>query len=319
MVEELRGLGYDEVVSVHRYEDALRRAVIDLAATGDAPAPLISPVCPAVVNLIELKFPSLLDHLAPLASPWEAAQLALEDRAATFAVSCPSQRTALLAQRPTAQRDAVTAGAVREAVLPRLAARVQHAAGSPPRRRRPPAPTTARGDRRDARAGRARGGRGRPAPRRLGIEPYICDGGCFGTPLLTEDASVAAWRWDAVGGAAPGEAGSPARTRPYRARPGIRLDADMAVAIRSSPGWTRRPGRCPARTAACAARPPAPPSPKTSSWSAPRARLSVRRPGGGEHDMKLEDIARELGLTELTPESPAPRTPTSTAATRPTC
>ena len=37
VVEELRGLGYDEVVSVHRYEDALRREVIDLAATGDAP------------------------------------------------------------------------------------------------------------------------------------------------------------------------------------------------------------------------------------------------------------------------------------------
>ena len=37
VVEELRGLGYDEVVSVHRYEDDLRREVIDLAATGDAP------------------------------------------------------------------------------------------------------------------------------------------------------------------------------------------------------------------------------------------------------------------------------------------
>ena len=74
VVEELRGLGYDEVVSVHRYEDDLRRDIIDLAAIGDAPAPLISPVCPAVMNLVEVKFPSLIDHLAPLASPWEAAQ-----------------------------------------------------------------------------------------------------------------------------------------------------------------------------------------------------------------------------------------------------
>ena len=32
VVEELRGLGYDEVVSAHAYEDDLRRAVIDLAA-----------------------------------------------------------------------------------------------------------------------------------------------------------------------------------------------------------------------------------------------------------------------------------------------
>ena len=64
------------------------------------------------------------------------------------------------------------------------------------------------------------------------VEPYICDGGCFGTPLLAEDSSVAAWRWGATGGDAPGGGGSRARTRPFRARPGIRLDADMAVAIR---------------------------------------------------------------------------------------
>ena len=144
VVEELRGLGYDEVVSVHRYEDDLRREVIDLAATGDAPAPLISPVCPAVMNLVEVKFPSLLEHLAPLGLAVGGRAAATSTAAtATFAVSCPSQRTALLAQRPTAQRDTVTAGAVREAVLPRLAARVHARAGRrAPRRRRPAAPTT---------------------------------------------------------------------------------------------------------------------------------------------------------------------------------
>jgi hypothetical protein len=43
---------------------------------------------------------------------------------------------------------------------------------------------------------------------------------------------VAAWRWSAAGGAAPGNGHSHDRARPFRARPGIRLDADMAVAIR---------------------------------------------------------------------------------------
>ena len=232
VVDELRGLGYDEVVSVHGYEDDLRREVIDLAATGDAPAPLISPVCPAVVNLVEVRFPSLIDHLAPLASPWEAAQNDLHGSDATFAVSCPSQRTALLAQRPTAQRDAVTAAAVREAVLPRLTARAAPAAGAAA----------------EPRAGGAEDllvvtgsthvlavleavedGR---LPGVLAVEPYICDGGCFGSPLLGEDAHVAAWRWSAAGGDAPGRSGSHGRARPFRARPGIRLDADMAVAIR---------------------------------------------------------------------------------------
>jgi anti-sigma regulatory factor (Ser/Thr protein kinase)/Na+-translocating ferredoxin:NAD+ oxidoreductase RNF subunit RnfB len=233
VVEELRGLGYDEVVSVHRYEDALRRELIDLAATGDAPAPLISPVCPAVMNLVEVKFPSLIDHLAPLASPWEAAQLALDGRRATFAVSCPSQRTALLAQRPTAQRDTVTVEAVRDAVLPRLAARVTRAPGaaaSPPQAGGADDLLVVTGVSHVLAVLEAvEDGR---LPGVSAIEPYICDGGCFGSPLLGEDAHVAAWRWAAVGGDAPGVGASLGRTRPFRARPGIRLDADMAVAIR---------------------------------------------------------------------------------------
>ncbi len=233
VVEELRGLGYDEVVSVHRYEDELRRAVIELSATSDAPAPLISPVCPAVMNLVEVRFPSLLDHLVPLASPWEAAQQALDGRAATFAVSCPSQRTALLAQRPTAQRDAVTAAAVREAVLPRLAARVHRAPGAgaaPPQGCGADDLLVVTGVTHVLAVLEALEDDRLPGV--SAVEPYICDGGCFGSPLLGEDACVSAWRWSAVGGDAPGDGGTRGRPRPFRARPGIRLDADMAVAIR---------------------------------------------------------------------------------------
>ncbi len=64
------------------------------------------------------------------------------------------------------------------------------------------------------------------------VEPYICDGGCFGSPLLAEDAFVASWRWAASAGDGGDGGRSLARSRPFRARPGIRLDADMAVAIR---------------------------------------------------------------------------------------
>jgi len=232
VAEELRGLGYGEVVSVHGYEDDLRRAVIELAATGDAPAPLISPVCPAVMNLVEVKFPALIDHLAPLASPWEAAQRDLSGRDATFVVSCPSQRSVLLSQRPTAQRDTVTAATARDAVLPRLAARAPHAAGAPAS-----SPQAGGADDLLVVTGVSHvlavleAVEDDRLPGVAAIEPYICDGGCFGSPLLGEDACVASWRWAGVGGDAPGGGGSRERSRPFRARPGIRLDADMAVAI----------------------------------------------------------------------------------------
>ena len=210
-------------------------AVIDLAATGDAPAPLISPVCPAVINLVEVKFPSLLDHLAPLASPWEAAQLDLDGRAATFAVSCPSQRTALLAQRPTAQRDTVTAAPSREAVLPRLAARVTRAPRRRRRRRRrPAAPTTCWSSPACSHVlAVLEARRGRPAARRRRRSSRTsATAAASARRCCGEDAHVAAWRWAAVGGDAPAAAAAHERARPFRARPGIRLDADMAVAIR---------------------------------------------------------------------------------------
>jgi anti-sigma regulatory factor (Ser/Thr protein kinase)/Fe-S-cluster-containing hydrogenase component 2 len=233
VLEELRELGFDEVVSVHPYEDELRREVLDLAGNGSVEAPVISPVCPAVVDLIEVKFPSLVRHLAPLASPWEALQRDLDRPDVTYAVSCPCQRTAILAQQPTAQRHTVTARLVREAVLPRLAARHRTASSSPA-----PRPQAAGADDLLVVSGvtHVEAVLEQIEDGRLGgvaaIEPYICDDGCFGSPLLGEDAYVASWRWAASAVASPGDGRSFPRARPYRSRPGIRLDADMAVAIR---------------------------------------------------------------------------------------
>ena len=196
---------------------------------------------------------------------------------ATFVVSCPSQRTALLAQRPTAQRDTVDGRRRCARRCCRGSRRARRA------RRRAAAPPPQAGGADDllvvtgvahvlavleaVEDGLLRGV--------AAVEPYLCDGGCFGSPLLAEDAHVAAWRWAAVGGDAPGRERPQLRARapvPRRARASAST-RDMArrhpQARRAA---TPRPGRCPAETAASAARPPAPPSPKTSSWSAPRAR-----------------------------------------------
>jgi hypothetical protein len=62
------------------------------------------------------------------------------------------------------------------------------------------------------------------------VEPYLCDGGCFGSTLLAGDPYVAAWRWADAGFAADGRAHE--RPQPFRPRPGLRLDDDMTAAIR---------------------------------------------------------------------------------------
>jgi hypothetical protein len=72
------------------------------------------------------------------------------------------------------------------------------------------------------------------------IDPYMCTGGCFGSPLLSEDHHVAAYRWaqgraalalDAVSAGAAGSPLAKPRNRPFAARPGLRLDPDMGHAI----------------------------------------------------------------------------------------
>lgn len=232
VLDELRGLGYADVLPITAYEDELRRRVLDLAAFGDLPTPVISPACPAIVSLIEIRFPSLVRHLAPLASPWEAAQQDLGDRDATYVVSCPSQRTALLTQRPTAQRHTVTASLVREALLPRLSARHDAAPTAPgPRSRAGGADDLLiAGGVAHALAVLEQIEDGRLEDVSA-VELFVCDGGCFGSPLLAEDACVATWRWETAAEAAGVDGRSFPRLRAYRPRPGIRLDPDMAVAI----------------------------------------------------------------------------------------
>jgi hypothetical protein len=97
------------------------------------------------------------------------------------------------------------------------------------------------------------------------LELFACDEGCFGSPLLRADAFVARRRWQRAQGraeAAPPQSRAEVlakairRERRLAARPGLRLDADMAKAIaklaqidqlaRSLPG--RNCGRCGAPT-----------------------------------------------------------------------
>jgi anti-sigma regulatory factor (Ser/Thr protein kinase)/Na+-translocating ferredoxin:NAD+ oxidoreductase RNF subunit RnfB len=252
-------LGFAEVVTVAPYEDALRQAVL-AAGTG----PLIIPSCPAVTNLIELRFPSLVPSLAAYDSPWEAVQTAYAGRRVAYVVSCPSQRSALLQQAEAAAADG---GAlprpeflmpewVRQAAMKRLThgGAVTPAAPSS-QAASPQAPESQVGPSLSASPRAASplvvtGVRNVLAVLEqlenglLGdvaiVEPYACEGGCFGSPLLFESHQVATRRWeqgrDALRLAAGGETALSAppaalRRQPFAARPGIRLDPDMSEAI----------------------------------------------------------------------------------------
>ena len=313
----LRGLGFAAVTTSAPREQALREAVTAMAGPEDdapaktgpppSPRPLIVPSCPAIVNLIELRFPSLVPYLAPFDSPWEAVQAAFGDRSVAYVVSCPSQRSALLLRAQTARNGDASARApvrepaeaeyltpevVRQAVMMKLtagggtgadAASSAAAVGAEPAAETATAATPSSADLDQlltvtgmdhviAVLEEVENGMLTDV---AVIEPYACEGGCFGSPLLAADHHVAARRWSrgraAVEAASEGAAGpadtalrpatAVARRRPFVARPGIRLDADMGLAIqklgqmqtviRSLPG--RDCGACGAPTCAALA------------------------------------------------------------------
>jgi hypothetical protein len=226
--------------------------------------PVISPACPAVVNLIETRFPSLIPHLAPFRSALEAMQAALAGCSAAFVVSCPCQRTVLLAgetptppgETPTPPGETPTPpGEVRSAAAEKptiVSPAVLRGVLQPRLRRQMPetSPETSAAvggiEANDRSVLRVTGVRhvlavleaieNRLAEDLRVVEPWICDEGCLGSPLWSDDPFLARQRWDpAIGrksaGAAPVSAKAIRRSTPFSARPGLRLDNDMTRAI----------------------------------------------------------------------------------------
>jgi iron only hydrogenase large subunit-like protein len=77
-------LGFDEVFEVAEAAEIVTRATKELLArvdsASDPPRPLISSACPAVVRLVQLRFPSLIPRLAPLLPPMEVAARIVKER-----------------------------------------------------------------------------------------------------------------------------------------------------------------------------------------------------------------------------------------------
>lgn len=99
-------LGFDDVFEVAYAADLITAATQEYVAEVGTPRPLISQACPAVVSLIQVRFPLLLPHLIPIDSPMNAAARLAKDQAvakgyaradtgAFFITPCPAKITAV--------------------------------------------------------------------------------------------------------------------------------------------------------------------------------------------------------------------------------
>jgi iron only hydrogenase large subunit-like protein len=100
-------LGFDEVFEVALGADYVTAAIKEYLKKENLPRPLISSACPAVVRLIQVRFPDLLPHIIPLETPMEIGAkmvkeklvkekgIPLDDIGVFFITPCPAKVTAV--------------------------------------------------------------------------------------------------------------------------------------------------------------------------------------------------------------------------------
>ena len=100
-------MGFDYVCEVAHGADIVSRAIMEKMREPGVPRPLISSSCPAVVRLIQTRFPELIDNIVDVKSPMEVAAIearrrfcaergvANEDVGCFFITPCAAKMTAI--------------------------------------------------------------------------------------------------------------------------------------------------------------------------------------------------------------------------------
>ncbi len=76
----LMQIGFDDVFEVARGAEVISYAISQLMQETRKPRPLISSACPAIVRLIQVNYPSLLDNVVDLLAPIDAAACMARER-----------------------------------------------------------------------------------------------------------------------------------------------------------------------------------------------------------------------------------------------
>lgn len=118
----LRAIGFDYVVDVAFGADLVGIKIREAIEASQAVRPLISSACPAVVRLIQVRFPNLVEHVLPIISPMRAAAKIAKARVSKefgvsneriglwFITPCPGKVSAI--NEPAGYEDAIITGAI---------------------------------------------------------------------------------------------------------------------------------------------------------------------------------------------------------------
>lgn len=122
VLDALKAVGFEEVFEVARGADIVSRAIHEKLREPGLPRPLISSACPAVVRLIQVRFPDLIPHIVDVRQPMEVAAMIArkefcrkhgcpeEDVGVFFITPCAAKMTAI--RSPIGQKKSACDGAI---------------------------------------------------------------------------------------------------------------------------------------------------------------------------------------------------------------
>jgi len=222
IISALLALGFSDVFEVAVGAEAVSLFLNDFLNQRPHPKPMISSACPAVVRLMQVRFPSLLDQIVPVDTPMEIAARMARERAAGehglkdedigvfFVTPCPAKVTAV--KQPFGNRSYVDGTISMVSIYGELLSRLDAPAISPARRL-----STARGVGWGKTGGENRAIKGRSLLAVDGIhnvinlleeiergglqdidyiEAQACTGGCIGGPLVPQNPYVSRVRME---------------------------------------------------------------------------------------------------------------------------
>jgi Na+-translocating ferredoxin:NAD+ oxidoreductase RNF subunit RnfB len=73
VLSALKSIGFDDAYDVASASESVSIAIQEYLDSNSLPRPLISPFCPAIVRLVQIRYPNLLENLIPIESPMEIA------------------------------------------------------------------------------------------------------------------------------------------------------------------------------------------------------------------------------------------------------
>ncbi len=143
ILSALRLIGFDDAYDVACASESVSIAIQEYLDSNEGPRPLISPFCPAIVRLIQISYPNLLNNLIPIESPMEIAareakrlkmhELGLKEHeiGAIYLTPCPAKMIAL--KDPPRKKHSFLDGALPiSEIFPDLVRALSQVAGTAP-------------------------------------------------------------------------------------------------------------------------------------------------------------------------------------------